>query len=326
MSDWLSVIIVILIISIVLDGIRRARNARRNQIRLSRNAIKADRALEDEASNELLGDFPSGGARPKHEEAVSPAPAGDTPVQTSLELDEPVPMLMDSVVNEGADTRDASDEAPEAEYSDAQLEPSIGALEDLDAPTEPKPRPAEPEEASFESRMKAKAGQFFSHKKSTESQQEEKSSKAPSHAGPQEILIVNIMARSGTVFDGQALLNALTAEALKFGQMNIFHRHLENDGDAPVVYSLANIVEPGNFDFANMADTTTPGVCIFLSLPTTCEAHIAYEDMIRTARNIAAALDGELKDENRSALTNQTIEHGRQRVLEFERKIKLGKH
>lgn len=45
--------------------------------------------------------------------------------------------------------------------------------------------------------------------------------------------------------------------------------------------------------------------------------------MIGSVTAIATKLDGELKDENRSVMTRQTIEHGRQRVMEYERQQKL---
>jgi len=42
--------------------------------------------------------------------------------------------------------------------------------------------------------------------------------------------------------------------------------------------------------------------------------------MLGAARSIASALDGDLKDENMSALTGQTAEHLRQRVRDFARR------
>jgi cell division protein ZipA len=42
--------------------------------------------------------------------------------------------------------------------------------------------------------------------------------------------------------------------------------------------------------------------------------------MIAAARKLSHELGGDLKDEQRSVLTAQTIEHYRQRIAEFERK------
>lgn len=42
--------------------------------------------------------------------------------------------------------------------------------------------------------------------------------------------------------------------------------------------------------------------------------------MLETAQCVVRNLGGELKDERRSVMTPQTIEHCRQRIREFERK------
>jgi cell division protein ZipA len=46
----------------------------------------------------------------------------------------------------------------------------------------------------------------------------------------------------------------------------------------------------------------------------------AFEFMLETAQCVVRNMGGELKDERRSVMTPQTIEHCRQRIREFERK------
>lgn len=359
MSDWLSIIIVILIVGIVLDGIRRARNSRRNEVRLSRNARKADKMFNTELSSSSgTSELPSGGARPKGKSAPPSKASAKTeieteeldiePVQVSLELNDPVPMLMDTVEQEVSLSELIGDDFEYAAESDYEIEsaprahvskstspetneytptsrdmsePKIGELTDLDDPIENVQA-----ELPEEEKPKA-ASSFFSHKKNVEAPKEaveDAEPQLPEQA--QEIIIINLMAPRGTAFNGNALSPALTRQKLKFGQMGIFHRHLNNDGDAESVFSLANMVEPGNFDLVNINESLTPGVCFFLSLPTCCEGGPAFEDMVTTARALAEELGGELKDESRSVLTQQMVEHYRQRVMEFELKRKLKKH
>ena len=52
----------------------------------------------------------------------------------------------------------------------------------------------------------------------------------------------------------------------------------------------------------------------------TTNALQAFEFMLETAQCVVRNLGGELKDERRSVMTPQTIEHCRQRIREFERK------
>ena len=83
---------------------------------------------------------------------------------------------------------------------------------------------------------------------------------------------------------------------------------------------MANMVVPGTFDLNNIENFETPGVSFFLTLPIESDSMTAFEMMVGTAKALCDNLGGELKDENRSVMTQQTIEHCRQRVREFERK------
>ena len=142
-------------------------------------------------------------------------------------------------------------------------------------------------------------------------------------AEPSEVLVVNVMSREGELFYGPDLLQVLITAGLKHGDMNIFHRHLENDSQSPVVFSVANILNPGTFDLDAMEKFATRGVSLFLAMPSVISNRDAFEDMLRTAQQIRAALDGELRDDHRSVMTAQTIEHYRQRINDYElRKLK----
>lgn len=337
MKDWLTVIIVLVIIGIVLDGIRRMRLAKRESISLSKNAKKADKASELQVSS---NEFPSGGARvvtvrdDKDAEnfndnvrksfgskRVTVGAARRIPEQVSLNLDESVPMLMDSVdeVEELEGDEDFSDTREPAignfeDLQDADNEqgsPTISAEEfdSIDTPLDPVPEP-EPEPKRQERQ---------------ESQSKDEDLVVEEYVEPDEVLIMNVMAKPGQRIPGGDLLAALMEEGLKFGDMDIFHRHKDNDGDGPILYSIANMVVPGTFNLAAMAEFETPGISIFLGLPVAEESLAVYDDMARTAKNLAANLTGDLKDENRSVMTSQTIEHGRQRVIEYERKRKLAR-
>ncbi|HBX36864.1 MAG TPA: hypothetical protein DEG76_06060 [Pseudohongiella sp.] len=48
--------------------------------------------------------------------------------------------------------------------------------------------------------------------------------------------------------------------------------------------------------------------------------------MLATAKHVQSTLDADLKDDNRSVMTAQTIEHYRQRIRDFElQQLKHGK-
>jgi cell division protein ZipA len=135
-----------------------------------------------------------------------------------------------------------------------------------------------------------------------------------------EVLPIYVIARNRGTFKGQDLLQILLACDLRFGRMNIFHRYEKANGKGAVQFSVANLVEPGTFNLDRIEEFSTPGVCLFLSLPGPEAPYKAFDYMVETANVLVKHLDGELRDEAHSAMTQQTLEHCRQRIRDFERK------
>ena len=137
-------------------------------------------------------------------------------------------------------------------------------------------------------------------------------------AEPSEVVVLNVMAKPGRTLLGDDLLHVLITSGMKFGDMNIFHRRLGGESKGPIIFSIANILNPGTFDLNRMHEFTTMGVSLFLALPTTIKNLDAFDQMLNVAQQICGALDGELRDDNRNLMTAQTIEHYRQRIRDFE--------
>ncbi len=137
-------------------------------------------------------------------------------------------------------------------------------------------------------------------------------------AQPAEVLVCNVMAREGSELHGDDLLEALITSGLKFGEMNIFHKRFRGTTNGPVIFSVANILNPGTFDLNAMAEFRTIGVSLFLALPSPINNLEAFEQMLDVAIHLKESFDGELKDDHRNVMTAQTIEHYRQRIRDFE--------
>lgn len=137
----------------------------------------------------------------------------------------------------------------------------------------------------------------------------------------EDVIVINVMARPRDEISGNDLLRALLSVGLRYGSMNIFHRHEQISGKGSTLFSAVNIVEPGTFDLNRMEDFRTPGICLFMRLPGPKRSIYAFDQLVESARKISNMLGAELKDEHHSVLTPQTIEHYRQRVLDFERKM-----
>lgn len=141
---------------------------------------------------------------------------------------------------------------------------------------------------------------------------------SPSDSELTELIVIHALAPSDQVFPGADLVAALRRQNLRFGEMSIFH--CVDEASSSSLYSVANAVEPGTFDLADLAALRSPGLTFFLQLPTAVDGIEALENMLRAAQNVAQELGGELKDENMSAMTGQTAEHLRQRVSDFARR------
>ncbi|PCI75164.1 MAG: cell division protein ZipA [SAR86 cluster bacterium] len=135
---------------------------------------------------------------------------------------------------------------------------------------------------------------------------------------PSEVLVLNVTAKDGRVFSGDDLLQVLITSGLKFGDMNIFHKRLSKEQQGTVIFSVANMLNPGTFDLNNMDEFTTLGISFFLALPTPINNLDAFEQMLGVAQEIRDTLGGDLKDDHRNGMTGQTIEHYRQRIRDFE--------
>ena len=133
-----------------------------------------------------------------------------------------------------------------------------------------------------------------------------------------EVIVINVMAQEGRVFEGNDLLQVLVTAGLRFGEMNIFHHRLNNKNKGPLIFSVANILNPGTFDLNEMEEFSTIGISLFLALPAQINNLQAFEQMLEVAQQVRGALNGELKDDHRSIMTAQTIEHYRQRIRDFE--------
>lgn len=140
------------------------------------------------------------------------------------------------------------------------------------------------------------------------------------NAQPDEVLIINVLSRDKNGFNGADLLEVLLACDVRFGAMDIFHRFEGAQGQGQIQFSVANLVKPGTFDLDAIKEFYTPGVCMFLQLPGPKKPLEAFDCMAEIATCIVKNLQGDMRDENHSVLTAQTMEHYRQRIREYERK------
>ncbi len=342
LREWLLILGPIFIVGVLLHGyIRMLRG--QNSIRmkldkeyLSKSGEDAPESVDDLSL--LKAELPNGGAR-----VIA------KPEQASLELDDEARAPQDNA-EVLADENHENDETGDNEDVPVLMEsvelPRISALDDEEPvvasvtmeeqepePTALPPEPentvaadtAEEETPSHEEAPQPSATRKKVAKAPPARRQEDaaaadadKSSHAETIASgkPEMFVVIHVLAQ-GEHFAGQKLIETLLAADMSLGEMDIFHR-MQEDGHS--AFSLANAVEPGTFDMATIDSFSTPGVTLFMRAHEVAEPLHVFDEMMKVADSIALELVGEVRDESRSVMTPQTLEHSRQSIREFQYK------
>jgi len=263
--------------------------------------------LNAESDEVHSSELPNGGARVIEAPLDDSVPyAGTEPSigDEDLQLDQVVPMLMESV------------DEPRSEQ-DVAVEP----LPDLPASETPE-RAAEQLNEQVEASAAANTSEHANEdtdERGVEVQVTATAGITATDSDQQEVFVINVAAKADP-FKGPDLLHILLACDLRFGEMSIFHRHEEANGSGAVQFSMANSVQPGVFDLDSIDDFSTPSVSFFMSVPGADNPMQAFDAMVETAQCLVKNLGGEMRDESRSVMTLQTLEHCRQRIRDSERR------
>lgn len=284
--DWLLVIGPVFIVGVLVHGYWRMRSNRNTlKMALDKTFLTENGDLDDEDKHDLSyfkAELPNGGAR-----LVS------DPEQVALDLNEEVPVLMDPVEMGDASPADRRiADRPIAERSVQR------------APARDRVRTVTESSQKIETRV---------DEQTSVSDSESTTKQRPGANCPERFVILYVAAIHGP-FEGQHLLECLLDQGMTFGEMDIFHR---TSDAGKILFSSANAIAPGTFVVSEMHEIKTPAISLFMQANLLNDPLAAYDQMVEVAQNLALDLVGEVKDESRSVLTPQTIEHGRQSLVEF---------
>ncbi|NIM71334.1 MAG: cell division protein ZipA [Xanthomonadales bacterium] len=139
---------------------------------------------------------------------------------------------------------------------------------------------------------------------------------APPAPPPEKIVTLYLQARDNHRISGVDLLDAALKAGMVFGVRDIFHR--TND-DGEIIFSMANLTEPGYFDKSAWNSLETIGVTLFMTLPGPLPAIDAWNSMLATSRRVAELLHADLLDEQHSAFTRQREGQIREELRSYDR-------
>lgn len=260
--------------------------------------------------------------------ASASKPAIDEPVYQAPTYREPV--FEEPVFEEPTIEEPKLGATPVADSNTDEL-PAMSALDENDVVKPAKVKPAKVKQAKVAEQEPAKSDKVTKLKAKTraelkrdqleidfDSSQEKRKAEIE-----QEVLALSVVMHDNQVISGAALLPSLLTLGMKFGEMNIFHRHQDNAGNGQITFSLANMVNPGTFDVDNMETFNTKGLTLFMTLPNAGEPAKVFKYMLSAAKQLAEEFGGQVLDSKRSVMTKQTEQHYLSQIREFDRKSRL---
>lgn len=126
------------------------------------------------------------------------------------------------------------------------------------------------------------------------------------------VIAFTIMAGEGQQFSGADIKFALESEQFHYGEMNLFHRFIQQKKP---LFSVANVLAPGTFGLDKLNMMATPGILVFAKLPGPINGLSLFDDLLKTSQSLTTKLSGILCDETRKPVNEDTIEAMRSRIL-----------
>jgi len=121
---------------------------------------------------------------------------------------------------------------------------------------------------------------------------------------PQQVVLF-IAADEGKMLSGDKIKEVLPKNQLSFGDMDLFHYPIEDDGVPSKLFSIANGVSPWTLDPDDLTGSETPGLSVMMQLPSPIDDRDAIEILVSTTQLIAHDLGGTLKNNNQEVFSRQ---------------------
>ncbi|PJD92771.1 MAG: cell division protein ZipA [Legionella sp.] len=125
-----------------------------------------------------------------------------------------------------------------------------------------------------------------------------------------------LLAKSNRQLAGYELLQAVLSAGFRFGEGDLFHRHQYQNGQGPIMCTLAAATPTGVFDLQNIGGFVVHGLCLFMQSSGHSETDAERFDILMdSAKTLSDSLDTHLLDDRRAPLSEQSITRYHQQLM-----------
>lgn len=132
-----------------------------------------------------------------------------------------------------------------------------------------------------------------------------------------EVIVFHVHAAGTSEFIGTQLFDSMQQHGLHYGAMDIFHCHTDTSGTGKVIFSVANMMNPGTLAHDDPATFSTKGISFFMTLPCFGDPDQNFKLMLKTAQQIADDLGANVLDDKRNLMTPDRLSAYRQQIRNY---------
>ncbi|MFA0306027.1 cell division protein ZipA [Vibrio splendidus] len=132
-----------------------------------------------------------------------------------------------------------------------------------------------------------------------------------------EVIVLNVHCAGEIPFVGTELFRSMENNGLTYGEMSIYHCFAQSSEEPKVIFSVANMMQPGTLEHDDPADFTTKGISFFMTLPCYGQADQNFNVMLSAAQKIADDMGGNVLDESRNLMTPNRLSDYRKQIRDF---------
>jgi cell division protein ZipA len=132
------------------------------------------------------------------------------------------------------------------------------------------------------------------------------------------VIVLQIKSFPGKPYMGYELLQTLLSVGLHFGDMNIFHRYDEKNGEGNLLFSIAAATPEGSFPINDMGSFECVGLVAFMKMEPKQKLMARFDLMLDIARQLIEELGGEIYDDMQHPINVAAIRRLREKICTVE--------